>query len=98
MNLLREEVTSGSLVYIRWINTSRKQARVRGYSARRIGSIRAIALENRRRNSMCSPFSSSMVAVKQYESKSLHSSLCNLGPVGVRLKYGAMISRGFASA
>jgi hypothetical protein len=69
---------------MRWMNTSRKQARVRGCSARRICSTRAEALESARRNSTCNPFSMTIVAVKQYESKSLHRSLCNLAPFGVR--------------
>ena len=69
---------------MRWMNTSRKQARVRGYSTRTICSARVEALESARRNSTCSLFSMSMEAVKQYESKSLHKSLSNLEPFGVR--------------
>lgn len=69
---------------MKWVKTSRKQAKVRGCSARRMCSTRAEALESVERNSTCSPFSISMVAVKQYESKSLHRALSNSVPFGVR--------------
>ena len=69
---------------MRWMNTSRKQARVRGCSARRICSIRAEALESVRRNSTFNPFPTSIVVVKQYESKLLHRALSNSAPFGVR--------------
>jgi hypothetical protein len=63
---------------MRWMSTSRKQARVRGCSARSICSTRAQAFERAWRNSTYNPFSKNIVAVKQCESKLLHrSALCD---------------------
>lgn len=69
---------------MRWMNTSRKQAKVRGCWAWRIGLTRAVAVESAWWNSTCNFLPTSMVAVKQYESKLLHRSFFNLAPFWLR--------------
>ena len=81
----RMEPTSDSPIWWRWMNTSRKQAKVRGCSTRRTGLMSLTAFDNARRKSVCDPFSKSIEAVKQYESKSLHRSFRNSTPCWLRI-------------